>query len=106
MPHGDWDDTRLNRFYQEFRAHREAGEIEQAQTRELYQAVFQREDPERNIPPGLLQNIATITGQLHDILVRQDRQKTFIGGVLFAVSGVWLFFTDIGHKLMTLVAKL
>ena len=71
-------------------------EIEGAQQLALFNAVFQQEDPARNIPAGLLQQNARIAKQLRDIQIWQDRQKTFIGGVTFAITSIGFLLSTFG----------
>jgi hypothetical protein len=108
-----WSDEKLELFHKEFithvaEFHEHIGNesYEQQQQQELHDAVFRKEDKEENVPPGILQLIARISTQIHDMRVWQDRQKTFIGGVMFTVSAVWFFLTEAGHKLFQLWGKL
>lgn len=109
-PPARWNDDKIEALYQEFRDHvaefREhvgAEAFEQRQQQELYEAVFRKGDVDTGAPPGLLQLTARISSQLHDIKVWQDRQKTFIGGMLFAVTSIWFVLTEAGHKLLALL---
>lgn len=103
MPRERWSDAELEVFHQEFLKHVADEEKERSQQQEIYDAIFRKGDPDRGIPPGLLITTATISAQLHDLRVWQDRQKTFIGGAAFAVTCMWLFLTEIGHKLLGLL---
>lgn len=106
MPDHRWSDDRLEQFYREFMEHKRLEELEQKQNQEIYDAVFQKADPDTNTPPGLLQITAQISKQLHDIRVWQDRQKTFVGGVIFTCSATWFVLTEAGHKFFVLLQKL
>ena len=75
-------------------------EIEGTQQLALYNAVFQQEDKARNIPAGLLQQNARIAEQLREIQIWQDRQKTFIGGVTFAVTSVGFLLSSFGSDIL------
>lgn len=101
-----WSDEKLSDFYAEFKEHKRLEELEQKQNQEIYDAVFQKADPDTNTPPGLLQATATISRQLHDMRVWQDRQKTFVGGAVFAVSALWFVLTEAGHRFIALFQKL
>jgi len=105
-----WSDDKLDEFHHDFQifagkfdAHIGDEAYEQKQQQELYAAVFQREDPEKNVPPGLLQMVSQVSKQMHDLKVWQDRQKTFIGGAVFAITSMWFFLTEIGHKLLQMI---
>lgn len=95
-----WSDERLETFYQEFKMHLEDEAREKAQQKELYQAVFQKEDLDSNTPAGLIQMMARMSKDLRDLKIAADRQKTFIGGVMFAFGAVGFFFTDTAHKVL------
>lgn len=95
-----WSDAELEVFHQEFLKHVADEEKERSQQQEIYDAIFRNGDPERGVPPGLLIATTTISSQLHGLLTWRDRQATFIGGAAFAVACMWLFLTEIGHKLM------
>ena len=103
-----WSDEKLDKFHQEFQifagkfdSHIGDESFEQQQQQELYNAVFRKEDTEANVPPGLLQLTSRISMQLHSIQIWQDRQKTFVGGMIFAVSSFWFFLSDAGPKMLT-----
>lgn len=108
-----FSDEKLQDFYSEFRAHvkefqTHVGKEEQEhkQQQELHDAIFRKEDSDTNTPPGLLQLTMRINTQLSDMRKFQDRQKSFVGGVLFTVSSIWFFLTDAGQKLADLWHKL
>lgn len=108
-----WSDEKLETFYQEFRGHVDEfhehlrnSDTERQQQHDLYVAIFRKEDPDAGSPPGLLQLTARINAQLHDISVWQDRQKTFLGGALFAITSVWFVLTEAGHKLLALLGAM
>ena len=103
---GRWSDEKLETFYQEFQKHLEEEHHEMAQQSELYAAIFQKEDKDTNTPPGILQLVARMSSDVRALKVAADRQKTFLGGVLFAFSAVGFFFTDTAHKLLTLLKGL
>lgn len=94
-----WSDERLEQFYREFREHRQLEEHEDAQHREILDALFRTEDKDRNIPPGLVQVMTRVAERIGAIEVAADRQKRFLGGVLFAFSCVGFVFTDTAHKI-------
>ena len=106
MSEARWSDEKLEQFYGEFKEHKRLEEQEQRQSQEIYDAVFQKADPDTNTPPGLLQLTAQISRQLHEMCVWQDRQKTFVGGVVFACAAVWFVLTEAGHKFFALLQKL
>jgi hypothetical protein len=102
-----WSDEKLDVFHHEFQdftakfdAHIGDESYEQRQQQELYAAVFQKADPDTNTPPGLLQMVTQVSRQMHSLQIWQDRQKTFIGGAFFAISALWFFLTEVGHKLL------
>lgn len=96
-----WSDDKLEKFYDDFLRHHTDEQKTQARHDELYDAVFQQEDTSRNVPPGLLQLTSRISQQLHDMRVWQDRQKTFVGGAMFALSALWFILTDVGAKIVS-----
>lgn len=106
MPDHRWSDDRLEQFYGEFREHKRLEELEQKQNQEIYDAVFQRADPDTNTPPGLLQATAQISKQIHDIAVRQDRQKIAVRTAIATCSAVWFLLTDAMHKFFALLQRL
>jgi len=101
-----WSDERLEQFYGEFREHKLNEALEQKQNQEIYDAVFQRADPDTNTPPGLLQATAQISKQLHDIAVRQDRQKIAVRTAIATCSAVWFVLTGAGQKFLMLLQRL
>lgn len=70
---------------------------------EVREALFRREDKDRGVPPGLIQLTTRIADKLDRMETRQDRQKTFVGGVVFAISAVLFFLTDGASKLLDFV---
>lgn len=98
-----WSDDKLQQFYEEFQSHIRTETAEHRQQQELYDAVFRKADADTNTPPGLMQLTMQISVQLRDMRIWQDRQKTFVGGVMFALSAAWFFVTDLGHKLIGLI---
>jgi hypothetical protein len=101
-----WSDTELERFHQEFRTHVATEKQERDQQQELYEAVFRKEDKEANVPPGLLQMMSRMSDQMLEMQIWQDRQKTFIGGIVFTVSAVWFFLSDAGPKISALLKRM
>lgn len=95
-----WSDERLETFHQEFRAHIEAEKEEMQQQAEVHRALFQRADPEANIPAGVIQLLSQLDARTRTMEIANDRQKRFVGGVLFAFSCMGFFFTDTAHKVM------
>jgi hypothetical protein len=101
-----WSDDKLEEFHNEFKSHMETEKIEQHQQQALYDAVFRKEDKEANVPPGLLQMMSRMNEQMLDMQIWQDRQKTFVGGVVFTVSALWFFLSDAGPKILAFLKRL
>ena len=101
-----WSDQDLEKFHAEFRRHVETEGPMHRQQLELYEAVFRLEDKELGRPPGLLQLTSQINAQMRDMRILQDRQKTFIGGVMFAITSAACFFTDTAQNIISLIKKL
>lgn len=101
-----WDDKKIETFYQEFQHHLEEEHRERIQQRELYIAIFQREDTDSNTPAGILQLVARMSADVRAMKIAADRQKTFMGGVLFAFTAVGFFFTETAHKVLALLKGL
>lgn len=99
-------DDKLEEFYQEFLEHRRKGEVERRQQQEMYDALFRKEDPDCNVAPGIVQLMVRTAEDVKVLRIAADRQKTFIGGMLFAVTSIWFFFTDIGPEMVKWVKKL
>lgn len=94
-----WSDEKLEVFHQEFVQHLADEEQERKQNQELHEAVFQREDKDANVPAGILQLCARMSADITEMKIANDRQKRFVGGVMFAFSGMGFLFTDTAHKL-------
>lgn len=94
-----FSDDALKDFHQEFLQHLEAEKMEREQQRQLFEAVFRQEDEAMGTPPGLLQMMSRMEKQLKTVQEWQSKQRTFISGVVFAVSSIGFLFTDTSHKL-------
>lgn len=105
-PHRRFADDKLEEFYQEFLEHRRLGEIERRKQDEMHEALFRREDPDSNVAPGIVQLMVRTAEDVKVLRIAADRQKTFVGGVLFAVTSIWFFFTDIGPEMVKWIKKL
>lgn len=101
-----WSDMELESFHADFKRHVEEEIPMHMQQKALYEAIFRLEDKTIGQPPGLLQTVAQINEQMHEMRVWQDRQKTFVGGIVFAISAVSFFLTDSAHRLMNIVKGL
>lgn len=101
-----WSDADLQQFHDEFRQHEKKEDDTHARLDDLYEAVFRKEDKDRNIAPGLLQLCARMSSELESMRIAADRQKRFVGGMLFAVTSMGFFLTDTFHRLIDLVKKL
>lgn len=93
-----WSDEKIEEFHAEFRHHMVVEEQEREQQQEMYDALFQKEDRDSNTPAGLVQAMGRLSADIRDMKIAQDRQKTFIGGVMFAFTAMGFFFTDSAHK--------
>lgn len=112
---GSYDlyDSSLEEFRNDFRLHVESfaahikvEEDEQAKQQELYTAIFQKEDKDAGKHAGLLQLTSRIDARLEGLEKREALQKTFVGGVLFALGSIGFFLTDSAHKLFELLRSL
>lgn len=101
-----WSDERIETFYQEFRAHIAQEGAEAAQQSEIHAALFQLEDRNRNVPPGVIQLLSQLNERTKEMEIVNDRQKRFIGGFLFAFTCIGFFFTDTAHKVVGFVKGL
>ncbi len=101
-----WSDSDLTVFHQEFRDHVAKEDKEQAQQQDIFDAIFRKEDKDLGTPPGLLQMMAQTNAQILDMRIRNDRHKTFVGGVVFTLSAVWVFVSEIWHRLFEVTQKL
>lgn len=95
---GRWSDEKLEKFYQEFQMHLADEEHEKHQQGEMHAALFQLENTDTNTPAGLVQLCARMSKDIRDMKIAADRQKTFIGGVMFAFTAMGFIFTDTFHK--------
>lgn len=95
-----WSDEKLEVFYGEFREHIKAEVKEGRQQEEIYEALFRTEDKAKNVGPGVIQLLTQVADRIETMEIAADRQKRFLGGVMFAFSCVGFFFTDTAHKLM------
>ncbi len=101
-----WSDDRLEQFYQAFVDHKRIEDADRLQQREMYDALFRQEDTARNVAPGVVQLMVRTAEDVKTLRIAADRQKTFIGGVLFALTSVWFFVTDIGPVLADKLKRL
>lgn len=101
-----WSDEKLEQFHNEFLAHMKDEDEERVQQMALHTAVFQQEDKEKNVPAGLLQMMSRIAERQEDMRIWQDRQKTFVGGVVFTVSSLWFVLSDLGPRVMLTLKKM
>lgn len=100
-----FSDAKLEEFHQEFIEHRKLEEKERQQQREMYEALFRQEDLGKNIGPGVVQLMVRLSDDVKALRVAADRQKTFIGGVLFAITSIWFFVSDIVPNLVQWIKK-
>ena len=100
-----FSDSKLQDFYQEFREHCLGEDKDREQQKALHEAVFRLENVDLGIPPGLLQLTRQISDHVLELRVRDDRRKTFIGGMIFTVSAVWVFLSGILPKLLEWLHK-
>ena len=100
-----FSDESLARFYQEFKEHCCTERSVQVKAEEMYAAMFRKADHELGTPPGILQSLTLIGERLSGIETMQSRHKSFIAGVAFAASALWVFLTDIGGKLLLLLHR-
>lgn len=108
-----WSDKELEQFYAEFKQHviefkqhvvDEGKEL--VQQRELHEAIFQKEDKEANVPPGVLQQLARISEKLETLSATDSRRKTFVAGGIFVAAAVWFLLTEGVHKVLVFLQKL
>lgn len=95
-----WSDDKLSEFHEEFLKHMATEEVERAQQQKIYDALFQKQDKDTNTPPGVVQLLGQIDSRLEAMEISNDRQKRFVGGVMFAFSCMGFLFTDSAHKLL------
>lgn len=100
-----FSDAKLEEFHQEFMAHRDLEDKERQQQREMYEALFRQEDLAKNIGPGVVQLMVRLSDDVKALRVAADRQKNFIGGVLFAITSIWFFVSDIVPNLVQWIKK-
>lgn len=100
-----FSDSKLEEFYQEFKSHCLVEIKERAQQQEMYEALFRQEDTSRNVSPGVVQLMVRLSDDVRALRVAADRQKTFIGGVLFAITSIWFFVSDIVPNLVQWIKK-
>lgn len=104
IPNERFSDDSLRQFYSEFQKHCHDERMIQQKADEMYVAIFRKQDLELGSPPGILQSLSIISERLHAMEDLQTRHKTFIAGVAFAASAVWIFLTDIGVKLLSFLS--
>lgn len=101
-----WSDAELENFHAEFRQH-DLNERERLKKHDmLFEAVFRKEDVDTGTPPGLLQLCSRMSIDLGEMKQANDRQKRFIGGVIFAFTSMAFFLTDSAHKLMEFLRRI
>lgn len=105
-PNPRWSDEKLEQFYQAFLEHVITERDEQTDQRALHEAVFRKEDKDAGVPPGLIQLVVRMDARLDTIERFHFKQRTFIGGVLFAITSIWFFLTDVGPDLAKWLKKL
>lgn len=105
-PRSRWSDAELEKFHSEFLKHDVEERARLVRHDQLYEAVFRKEDPDTGTPPGLLQLCSRMSADVSAMKVANDRQKRFIGGVVFAFTSMAFFLTDSAHKLMELLRRL
>lgn len=98
--------TDVDRLNADFEDHLEPERIQQKQSAEVHEALFRLEDKELGTPPGLLQLTQQLSARLRAIEIRDDRQRRFIGGIVFAVSSVTFVFSDTAHKLVDVLKRI
>lgn len=91
---------------EEFHQHIADETVRQERLDELYEAIFRKEDKDGGVPPGLMQMMVRINGQMEDMAKWNDRQKTFMGGVVFTISSIWFFVSDLGPRILVGLKKL
>lgn len=101
-----FSDEKLEEFYREFVEHCQQEFKEHEQQREMYEALFRKEDKSNNVSAGLIQLLTRTAEGVETLRIAADRQRTFIGGVTFALVSVWFFITDIGPVLADKFRKL
>lgn len=101
-----WSDDQLEEFYREFKSHLKVEEQERRQQQEMYDAMFRQEDRAKNVAPGIVQLMVKTAGHVETLRIAADRQRTFIGGVLFALTAIWFFVTDVGPVLADKLRRL
>lgn len=100
-----FSDAKLEEFYQQFIAHCRTEERDRKQQQEMFDALFRQEDLSRNIAAGVVQLMVRTAGDVKALRIAADRQKTFIGGVLFAITAIWFLLTDVGPVLVDKLKK-
>ena len=90
------------RHQKEFQQHLADAEKERRQQQEIHDALFRKENVDENDGPGIIQLMGRINQQLLEMRITYDRQKTFIGGVIFTCSAAWLFLGDVAKMLSSL----
>ena len=93
-------DVELESFHREFREHVKNEEGEHEQQGQIHDALFRLEDKDKGVSPGVIQLLGRVNDRLLTMEVAADRQKRFVGGVMFAFSCMGFFLTDSAHKLM------
>ena len=108
-----WSDEKLDEFHSDFKRfetkfdqHIDDEAFEQRQQQELYVAVFQKENIDENVPPGLLQLVSRISHNLESINIAQNKQKIFTSGAIAAAMVFWGIISGAGRTLFQWLSKL
>lgn len=101
-----FSDAKLQQFYEEFRGHIKDEEKEKHQQDDIYEALFRQGDKDKNINPGVIQLLMQVSDRIEAMEIAADRQKRFVGGVMFAFSCMGFFFTDSAHKIFAWVRSI
>ena len=108
-----WSDEKLDEFHSDFKAfavqfvqHMGDDKAAKSQQEELYTAIFQKENRDENVPPGLLQLVSRISQNLESINTLQSRQKIFTSGAIAAAMVFWGIISGAGRTLFQWLSKL
>lgn len=99
--HHRWTDDMLEEFRNEFRAHVKKEDADQQQQQAMFDALFKREEDSLDGQPGLLQLMRQMHKQMKDMQIWQDRQKTFVGGIVFVIGSLGFLFTEQAARIAT-----
>ncbi len=101
-----WSDHELEVFHAEFLKHLADSKPQSEKLAELHDAVYRQEDRNRGRPPGLLQLCSRMSEDLAAMKVASDRQKRFVGGMVFAFTSMGFFLTDTWSRLLDFLRRL